>query len=610
MLRLCVEPPPGVQTKATPRAPPSRVGKRATRHTARQDAATAQKSTSYRHAHAANRQPANTHQTLLPYRRATYSSSATLRALLALLVAAALSAPALAAPKRRRNKNKPPPLHKKKRCLDTCARASDGRCDDGSGLLAAPNSSKSVALLCELGTDCADCGFIPRRVAPHPPLRRVMPAAPDNLHEPAAASDASGVELLRARGIEVNLAWTKTEPHFLMPFTDPRADTDVSANMASKRVVEPFYNLYFQKLSQSCCARGGLMLDVGANFGYYSILAAKMGCRVVAWEPIPVFRAFLQTAARLNHVSHKIHVRDTVVSDVAGATINLTVPTRGYWGTASVGGLNIEPAIKAPAYNVSATSETLDQVVREQACVMKLDVEGHEPSVLRGGASRFLKDYAPRAILTEYTPGVLERAHARGGLVEYPRSLRRLHDAGYALWHLAGARKGTQVEALRRRPTLPSLPRISRRTIAAEELTAVNMARPGFAMPWDLHPHALHAEFSHNTDMILSLDKDAIPDEREVGLWAEAPFGLGGGLCRDTLKVGTVHEMVGRLCVVENRSATISRAAKIAEAAAQGGAREHVSLWHDRVGAEGRRWSIQGLVGSRARELVRKDRKG
>ena len=71
----------------------------------------------------------------------------------------------------------------------------------------------------------------------------------------------------------------------------------VSANMASKRVVEPFYNLYFQKLSQSCCARGGLMLDVGANFGYYSILAAKMGCRVVAWEPVPVFRAFVEVRA-------------------------------------------------------------------------------------------------------------------------------------------------------------------------------------------------------------------------------------------------------------------------------------------------------------------------
>ncbi len=28
---------------------------------------------------------------------------------------------------------------------------------------------------------------------------------------------------------------------------------------------------------------GALVVDVGANFGYYTLLAASMGCRVVAW---------------------------------------------------------------------------------------------------------------------------------------------------------------------------------------------------------------------------------------------------------------------------------------------------------------------------------------
>ena len=54
------------------------------------------------------------------------------------------------------------------------------------------------------------------------------------------------------------------------------------------------------------------MLDVGSNFGYYALLAAKMGCRVLAWEPVPVFRAFIELAAQLNNVSHLIHVRRTI----------------------------------------------------------------------------------------------------------------------------------------------------------------------------------------------------------------------------------------------------------------------------------------------------------
>ena len=139
-----------------------------------------------------------------------------------------------------------------------------------------------------------------------------------------------------------------------------------------------------------CCANGGLMLDVGANFGYYSFYAAKMGCRVVAWEPIPIFRAFVEAGLALNNLTHRVHLRSNVVSDVGGKSIQMTVPQRGIWGTASVGGLNVEPSTEQPCmqvlttarvppspqvgglnvdpsirsttYTVTARSETLDQV--------------------------------------------------------------------------------------------------------------------------------------------------------------------------------------------------------------------------------------------------------
>ena len=97
----------------------------------------------------------------------------------------------------------------------------------------------------------------------------------------------------------------------------------------------------------------------------------------------------------------------------------LQVPRRGIWGTASVDGLNVDPSIPSKKYVVSARTETLDQVVRERACIMKLDVEGYEPQVL-WGSRRFLKRHAPAAILTEYTPGVMERARKWARLPEYP----------------------------------------------------------------------------------------------------------------------------------------------------------------------------------------------
>ena len=58
----------------------------------------------------------------------------------------------------------------------------------------------------------------------------------------------------------------------------------------------------------------------------------------------------------------------------------------------------------------------------------------------------------------------------------------------------------------------------------------------GFAVPWDLHPLSLHAEFSHNTDLLLTLDHSAIGRRREVGVSATTAFGLGGGLCVHVLR--------------------------------------------------------------------------
>ncbi len=45
--------------------------------------------------------------------------------------------------------------------------------------------------------------------------------------------------------------------------------------------------------SNQCDRPGGaraLVLDVGANFGYFALMAAMYGCRVIAWEPVETFR--------------------------------------------------------------------------------------------------------------------------------------------------------------------------------------------------------------------------------------------------------------------------------------------------------------------------------
>lgn len=65
-------------------------------------------------------------------------------------------------------------------------------------------------------------------------------------------------------------------------------------------------------------------------------------CRVIAWEPVPIFRAFLEYGLQVNNMTQLARVRDKVVSEKPGREYELTVPLHGIWGTASINGQNID----------------------------------------------------------------------------------------------------------------------------------------------------------------------------------------------------------------------------------------------------------------------------
>ena len=68
-----------------------------------------------------------------------------------------------------------------------------------------------------------------------------------------------------------------------MAYTDPAKDVDVSAQMEYGGVVEiGLTQMWYLALRDKCVqpgAKRALVLDVGANFGWYSIYAAMLGCR-------------------------------------------------------------------------------------------------------------------------------------------------------------------------------------------------------------------------------------------------------------------------------------------------------------------------------------------
>ncbi|GAX81075.1 hypothetical protein CEUSTIGMA_g8510.t1 [Chlamydomonas eustigma] len=317
------------------------------------------------------------------------------------------------------------------KCTNTCHKAKDGLCDEGRwpqgwdiyGEIAlrqsrtdkssnhssrGNNGPEDVAAVsplvnkgpeqkveCDLGTDCDDCGvYFGRGYGSSWSL------------EPMTSNEPAGpIADLRGHKREVYARPTRTHPSFMFAYTSDQSDQDVSASMRVQGLVEGGIGKVFQDvLSGRCIGPDGkrkLVLDVGANFGYWTVYAAMHGCRT-----------FLAWNVAVNNVSHLVSVRGNIASSTSGKELRVAVPAAGSdnWGTASVEGSNVnQQSISEWVY---ATTERVDDVVpaSEQVLIMKVldlvgywephvfhphylqvDVEGWEPHVLTG-ASGLLAD--------------------------------------------------------------------------------------------------------------------------------------------------------------------------------------------------------------------------
>jgi len=74
----------------------------------------------------------------------------------------------------------------------------------------------------------------------------------------------------------------------------------------------------YQRLNVLCSSAGirkPLFVDVGANHGYFGLLAAAMGCRVVAFEPQPSCWGRITAAVLLNGFQSYFKLIKQPVSD-------------------------------------------------------------------------------------------------------------------------------------------------------------------------------------------------------------------------------------------------------------------------------------------------------
>ena len=151
---------------------------------------------------------------------------------------------------------------------------------------------------------------------------------------------------------------------------------------------------------------GMTFFDVGANSGLYSILAGKKmaeGCSIFAFEPCPSTFTLLEKNILSNHLSG-IQAHPVALSEQSGEAC---MHVNAAWKD----GLN---SLQDPSHVASKVvahlkfqTETLDEfIVREEIAkvdVMKVEVQGAELLVFRGGRALLNRPDAPVILYEGYT---------------------------------------------------------------------------------------------------------------------------------------------------------------------------------------------------------------
>jgi FkbM family methyltransferase len=140
------------------------------------------------------------------------------------------------------------------------------------------------------------------------------------------------------------------------------------------------------------CDRSRPSVDVGANIGVYSYLMSRRSPRVIAVEPHPDLATFLRKGLPGN-----VKVVEAALGDHAGEG-EMHVPVVGGIEATTRSSLDPRARRAGESRSIRVRLLTLDELECDPPGLLKIDVEGYEASVLRGGRS-VLGSARPRVLV-------------------------------------------------------------------------------------------------------------------------------------------------------------------------------------------------------------------
>ena len=199
-------------------------------------------------------------------------------------------------------------------------------------------------------------------------------------------------------------AKAKSTPEFWIDTHDPKTeDVYISGNLHKTGVWDKFIFHMFEDILKGAPQLNDkvqLVVDVGANIGYFSLVAASKGFQVISFEPTHYNIEHFVNSIKRNRLERKITIYNNAVSN--GHNWVVFKATSKQNAGNFQGHISDEAKRKKPLGTLGkdyAASVTMDDILNEDVLLMKIDVENHEAFVLDGAKHLFCNNIVQHVIL-------------------------------------------------------------------------------------------------------------------------------------------------------------------------------------------------------------------
>ena len=172
------------------------------------------------------------------------------------------------------------------------------------------------------------------------------------------------------------------------------------------------------------------LFDIGASYGVFSFAAAHFGGTSVAVDPSPIATWLIDLESQLNGYEKRVRIVKACASDTSGEAQMLSagVFSDGYFQMTQ--GRSRKELTKTREVTIDELADQFGPPTH-----IKIDVEGHEAAVLRGGRRTLLR-WAPLLFLELHNEMIRSEGHDPSSVLD------DLAELGYKMFITSGSPSG------------------------------------------------------------------------------------------------------------------------------------------------------------------------